>query len=266
MKKIIAFTVAMATAVVCFTNCNVQPTVTETLDSIPTIEMVFVEGGTFQMGATPEQGSDIKSDESPVHTVAVSSFYIGKTEVTQDLWLAVMDSNPSFYNKGGNYPVECVSWNDIQVFLTKLNAATGKKYRLPTEAEWEYAARGGKSGGTKYSGSDNLSEVAWYGIFESNDKSRTITSETTMPVAQKSPNSLGIYDMSGNVCEWCQDWYGSYISSSQTNPQGASTGYYRVVRGGSWLSYANNCRVAIRNLNNPDRRYNYCGFRLVLVP
>ena len=209
------------------------------------------------MGATAEQGSDAESDEKPTHSVTVSDFYIGKYEVTQAQWKAVMGSNPSDF-KGDNLPVENVSWNDIQEFITKLNAQTGKKFRLPTEAEWEYAARGGnQSKGYKYSGSDSIDEVAWYG-----DNS----SSTTHPVGQKSPNELGIYDMSGNVFEWCQDWYGSYSSEAQTNPTGPSSGSYRVLRGGSWYYYARNCRVSRRDSNFPDYRGSICGFRLVCLP
>ncbi len=221
------------------------------------IEMVFVEGGTFQMGATSEQGSDADSDEKPVHSVTVTDFYIGKYEVTQAQWKAVMGNNPSRF-QGDNLPVENVSWNDIQEFIKKLNRLTGKKYRLPTEAEWEYAARGGKkSKGYKYAGSNSIGEVAWY---DSN------SGYETHPVGQKQPNELGLYDMSGNVWEWCQDWYGNYNSSSQTNPSGPASGSYRVLHGGSWSYYARNCRVSNRDSNSPSsRRHNY-GFRLVLLP
>ena len=173
--------------------------------------MVKVEGGTFKMGATSEQGSDVYDNEKPAHSVTLSSYYIGQTEVTQELWQAVMGSN----YKGAKRPVECVSWNDCQEFISKLNEKTGKNFRLPTEAEWEYAARGGKSGGTKYSGSNTIGDVAWY-----TDNS----GGTTHDVATKRANELGIYDMSGNVWEWCSDWYGDYSSSSQSNPQGPSTG------------------------------------------
>ena len=227
--------------------------------SIGNIEMVFVKGGTFTMGATAEQGSDAESDEKPTHSVTVSDFYIGKYEVTQAQWKAVMGSNPS-YSKGDNLPVEWVSWNDIQEFITKLNAQTGKKFRLPTEAEWEYAARGGhKSKGYKYSGSNSISDVAWYG-----DNS----SSKIHPVGQKSPNELGIYDMSGNVWEWCQDWYSSsaYSSSSQTNPTGPSSGSSRVLRGGSWNYSAGSCRVSLRYYNTPDYRDFNRGFRLACLP
>ncbi len=224
--------------------------------------MIRVPGSTFTMGS-----NDGESDEKPPHTVSVSTFYIGETEVTQELWKDVMGDNPSSFKKDDNYPVENVSWNDCQTFIKKLNEKTGKKFRLPTEAEWEFAARGGKSGGTKYSGSDNLAKVAWYG-WDDNDKNRTITTTTTMPVAQKKPNSLGIYDMSGNVLEWCNDWYAFdyYKNSPSNNPQGPSSGSYRVLRGGSWYSYANYCRVALRNRSNPGYRDFFYGLRLALVP
>ncbi len=217
--------------------------------------MIAVEGGTFTMGATPEQGSDAEDWEKPTHQVTLSSYYIGETEVTQALWKAVMGESPSFY-KGDNLPVEQVSWYDCQEFIKKLNVLTGRNFRLPTEAEWEYAARGGnKSSGYKYSGSNNITDVAWY-INNSGSK--------TYPVKTKQANELGIYDMSGNVWEWCQDWYGKYISAAQTNPKGPTTGSSRVNRGGSWGSFARICRSSIRFNNYPDDR-NYClGFRLAL--
>lgn len=217
--------------------------------------MIAVEGGTFQMGATSEQGSDAYDNEKPVHSVTLSDYYIGETEVTQELWQAVMGSNPSCFS-GSQKPVEYVSWNDCQEFIEKLNQLTGKNFRLPTEAEWEYAARGGnKSKGYKYSGSNNLGDVAWY----SNN-----SSSTTHDVKTKSPNELGIYDMSGNVYEWCQDWYGNYSSGSQNNPTGPSSGSRRVLRGGSWYYNARDCRVSDRDFNNPGGRNFNRGFRLVL--
>ena len=224
--------------------------------NLPDIAMVYVSGGTFTMGATSEQGSDAFNREKPAHSVTLSGYYIGKYEVTQELWEAVMGSNPSRF-KGDNLPVECVSWNDVQEFLRKLNAMTGKRYRLPTEAEWEFAARGGNSSrGYKYSGSNSLGSVAWY---DGNSGSRTHA------VGTKSPNELGIYDMSGNVWEWCQDWYGSYSSSSQRNPKGPNSGSYRVYRGGSWYFNARYCRVSYRNYFTPDFWNNlHLGFRLAL--
>ena len=218
-------------------------------------DMVAVKGGTFTMGATSEQGSDAESDEKPAHRVVLSDYMIGKTEVTQELWQAVMGSNP-LYHSGNNLPVVTVSWNDCQEFIKKLNSLTGLNFRLPTEAEWEYAARGGKkSKGYKYSGSNDIGRVVWY---DSNSSSKTHA------VATKSPNELGLYDMSGNVWEWCSDWYGDYSSDSQTNPKGPSSGSRRVCRGGSWLSYASYCRVSIRNRKFPDDRDFNLGLRLAL--
>lgn len=217
--------------------------------------MVWVEGGTFSMGATSEQGSDAYSDEKPVHSVTLSSFYIGKTEVTQALWKAVMGSNPSVF-KGDNLPVECVSWNDCQEFIRKLNALTGRNFRLPTEAEWEFACRGGNnSRGYKYSGSNYIDNVAWY-VGNSGDK--------THPVATKSPNELGIYDMNGNVWEWCSDWKGDYSSGAQTNPKGPYDGSVRVDRGGSWYNDAGFCRSSNRSSRYPTIRGIDLGLRLAL--
>ena len=219
-------------------------------------KMVKVEGGTFQMGATSEQGSDAESDEVPVHSVTLFDYYIGQTQVTQELWEAVMGSNPSYFKGDNRRPVEKVSWDDCQEFIEKLNRLTGKNFRLPTEAEWEYAARGGnKSRGYKYSGSNNPDAVAWY-YYNSGGK--------THPVAQKQANELGLYDMSGNVYEWCKDWYGGYSSNSQNNPIGASTGSYRVLRGGSWSNCAGYVRVSFRYNFTPDYRNSNYGLRLVL--
>ena len=220
-----------------------------------TFEMVSVDGGTFTMGATSEQGSDYKSDELPTHQVTLSSFSIGKTEVTQALWKAVMGNNPSAF-KVDNLPVENVSWNDCQEFISKLNAMTGQTFRLPTEAEWEYAARGGnKSRGYKYSGSNTIGDVAWY---DGNSGNKT------HPVGTKAPNELGIYDMSGNVWEWCNDWYDSYSSSAQTNPKGPSNATYRVFRGGDWEAGAKYCRVSRRFSRTPGSRDYTRGLRLAL--
>ena len=237
---------------------------------LPDMDMVYVEGGTFMMGATAEQGNDADGDEKPAHRVSLDSYYIGKYPVTQRLWVAVMGNNPSYF-KGDKLPVECVSWNKVQDFLKKLNAMTGKSFRLPTEAEWEFAARGGnKSQGYKYSGSNNIDDVAWY---EGNSLikkhkwfSNLLDSRQAHPVGTKRPNELGIYDMSGNVYEWCQDWYDSkyYENSPQHNPQGAISGSSRVHRGGSWYGYARNCRVSNRFCNSPDTHYYNLGFRLVL--
>lgn len=219
------------------------------------IDMVKVEAGTFMMGATSEM-KDPYSDEKPVHQVTLTNdYYMGKYEVTQALWQAVMGSNPSNF-KGDNLPVETVNWNDCQEFISKLNSLTGRKFRLPTEAEWEYAARGGKkSRGYQYSGSRKISDVAWY---EGNSRSKT------HPVGRKQANELGIYDMSGNVWEWCSDWYGSYSSSSQTNPMGSDSGAKRVRRGGSWCYIARICRSSYRYGDAPDCRGLDLGLRLAL--
>ena len=219
------------------------------------IDMVRVEAGTFTMGATAEM-KNTEDSEKPTHRVTLTNdYYIGKYEVTQALWQAVMGDDPSYF-KGDNLPVEAVTWDDCQEFIGKLNRITGKTFRLPTEAEWEYAARGGnKSRGYQYSGSNNPSNVAWYDD-NSGDK--------THAVGTKQPNELGIYDMSGNVWEWCQDWYETYSSSSQVNPTGANSGSCRVVRGVSWYNNARDCRLSLRGSNTPDFRSSNLGLRLVL--
>ena len=219
------------------------------------IAMVRIEAGTFTMGATAEM-KDPWDNEKPTHRVTLTNdYYIGKYEVTQALWKAVMGKNPSLF-KGDNLPVEQVSWNDCQEFISKLNRITGKTFRLPTEAEWEYAARGGnKSRGYQYSGSNNLSDVAWF-MDNSGDE--------THAVGTKQPNELGIYDMSGNVWEWCQDRYGKYNSSSQVNPTGANSGSERVNRGGGWDYYAIGCRSSLRDSNTPSSYSRGLGLRLVL--
>ena len=224
--------------------------------------MVAVQGGKFTMGATAEQGSDAHDSEKPAHQVTLSGYSIGQTEVTQELWKAVMGSNPSYFSSRKGYtdnlqrPVECVSWNDCQTFINKLNQMTGMTFRLPTEAEWEYAARGGnRTRGFKYAGSNNLDDVAWY---DSNSGS------ATHPVATKAPNELGLYDMSGNVYEWCQDWWGSYSSGAQTNPTGPASGSFRVSRGGSWFYLARRCRVSNRYYGTPSDSGSRLGLRLAL--
>ena len=215
--------------------------------------MVAVKGGTFTMGATAEQ-TGAESDESPTHSVTLSDFYIGETEVTQELWNAVMGSNPSDLTGNMQCPVSRVTWNTCQTFITKLNELTGETFALPTEAQWEFAARGGNaSKGYLYSGSNSIGDVAWC---------NSNSSLTTHPVKSKSPNELGLYDMSGNVYEWCSDWYGTYSSSSQTNPVGPSTGTDRVVRGGSEGWSAACCRVASRFSNEPTTTYYHFGLRL----
>ena len=215
-------------------------------------KMIRIEHGTFMMGATPEM--DCPNDnEKPVHEVTISKdYYMGETQVTQELWQVVMGNNPSYF-KGNNNPVEKISWNDCQEFIKKLNNLTGKQFRLPTEAEWEYAARGGnKSLHTQYSGSDDIDSVAWY-------------DGKTHLVAKKSPNELGLYDMSGNVWEWCNDCYGDdyYAKSPAVDPQGPLAGF-RVLRGGGCGDDPWFCRSSHRYWNCPDDGDHDCGFRLAL--
>ena len=223
--------------------------------------MVFVQGGTFTMGCTDEQGSDCNSDEKPAHQVTLSNYYIGKYEVTQGLWKKVMGNNPSRFSGCADCPVEQVSWEDCQEFIKKLNSLTGKQFRLPTEAEWEYAAWGGNnSRGYKYSGSNDVGSVAWY-VGNSGSK--------THAVGTKQANELGIYDMSGNVLEWCSDWFDSdfYNSSPENNPTGAISGKYRRwERGGCWLRLRLllPC-VRFAAATPPVLGYYDLGLRLVLV-
>lgn len=227
-------------------------------------KMVTVEGGTFTMGATAEQESDASSNERPAHEVTLSTYSIGATEVTQALWLAVMGSNPSYFRGDLLRPVECVSWNDCQTFIAELNQLTGKTFRLPSEAEWEYAARGGnKSQGYKYAGNNSISDVAWYW---DNIPSQLYDTDGygTQAVATKAPNELGLYDMSGNVMEWVNDWYGNYTSEAQTNPKGPSSGSSRVQRGGCWNYDADYCRVSYRGAGHPMNQEITLGLRLAL--
>lgn len=236
---------------------NQKSNITFDVEGIRLIDMVYVKGGEFTMGATLKQITAAGEDEKPAHKVKLSGFYMSKYEVTQLLWTYVMGGNPSYLIGDNNLPVENVSWDACQSFITKLNDMTGKTFRLPTEAEWEYAARGGqKSKGYKYSGSDDLDEVAWYG--------EAVSSGSTHAVGTKAPNELGIYDMSGNVWEWCQDWYGSYTSDAQTDPTGVVSGSDRVFRGGSWYSNAQYCRCSNRRSSWPCSRYYDVGLRLVL--
>ena len=232
----------------------IEDNLTFTVNGV-TFTMVAVEGGTFTMGATPEQGDDALDGEKPAHQVTLSDYAIGQTEVTQALWVAVMGTNPSRFKDRPENPVELVDWNDCQAFITQLNQLTGKQFRLPTEAEWEYAARGGnKSQGYKYAGSNNVDEVAWY----------SDNCSSTQPVGTKKGNELGIYDMSGNVWEWCQDYYGSYTSAAQTNPTGPSTGTDRIRRGVGWNGSSSSGRVSHRSSREETYKYNSQGLRLAL--
>lgn len=224
---------------------NVFPGKVYTVNGV-SFKMIAVKGGTFQMGSDDGYNA--------VHQVTLSDYYIGETEVTQELWNAVMGSNPSYFYGNMQRPVETVSWNDCHTFISRLNELTGETFRLPTEAQWEYAARGGyKSKGYTYSGSNAIDDVAWH--WYNSDR-------TTHPVKTKAPNELGIYDMSGNVWEWCSDWYGDYSSAAQTDPTGPATGYYRVGRGGSWDNDATYCRVAFRGNSTPTNRFSHLGLRL----
>ena len=249
-----------------------------------TFKMKYVEGGTFTMGATKEQGSEAEEKEKPTHKVTLTDFYIGQTEVTQALWMAVMGSNPSEF-RGYDRPVENVTWDDCQAFIAKLNELTGVRFRLPSEAEWEYAARGGsKSKRFKYSGSNNHSLVSWSADAVESALAKDVpytldvaASDATMPTAEEAtrctsivglqaPNELGIYDMSGNVWEWCNDWFDEsyYRVSPADNPKGPSSGTNRVLRGGSWRSGEWYSRVSNRNADVPGYSYSTVGFRLAL--
>jgi formylglycine-generating enzyme required for sulfatase activity len=232
--------------------------------------MVTVEGGTFIMGDGFKENildaSPTHHDASPTHSVTLSSFLIGQTEVTQELWQAVMGNNPSYWfwrDRGDKYPVQQVSWYDCQEFITKLNAMTGEKFRLPTEAEWEYAARGGnKTNHYKYAGSNNLKNVAWY--YGTLQKETFTNPHYMREVGTKQPNELGLYDMSGNVWEWCQDWHGAYEEAAQTNPTGPSTGIGRICRGGGWNSNDDMLRVSHRRTVPQRHKNNDLGLRLAL--
>ncbi len=219
------------------------------------LEMISVPAGCFDMGCGDWTDS-CQDDEKPVHKVCLSTFEIGKFEVTQAQWALIMGFNPSYFGRGGRLPVEQVSWDDVQEFIQRLNAVSGQHYQLPTEAQWEYAARsGGKP--EKYAGGDDLKQLGWYGA-NSNGESHEI--------GGKSPNGLGLYDMSGNVWDWCSDWYGSYSEGTSRDPIGPASGMYRVLRGGSWSVSAGDCRSAYRNWSPPDIRIISFGFRLVRLP
>ena len=241
-----------------------NPSFNETVDELMVLvkgekfKMVKVEGGTFMMGATEEQEGSAFDDEKPVHMVTLSDYYIGETVVTQGLWNLVMGNKLLHIKNNDNLPMVPVSWSNAQEFIKKLNKETRKHFRLPTEAEWEFAARGGvKSKGYKFSGSNNIDEVAWY-----NGNS----GQKPHPVKGKKSNELGLYDMCGNVWEWCSDWYGDYSSGAWKDPEGPSAGKKRVYRGGSCFSFARGCRVSYRNHQNTFKVINLCGLRLVLCP
>ena len=219
------------------------------------LSMVHVQGGLFIMGCEARQIDTTQINERPIRRVRLSSFEIGKYEVTQELWETVMGKNPSRFKGYPRRPVETVSWHDVQAFLRRLNDLTGESYRLPTEAEWEYAARGGQRGRRyAFAGSNKLSSVAWH-LANSRGK--------THPIGQKEPNELGLYDMSGNVREWVQDWYQRSLSGSVIDPQGPSLGSHRVSRGGSWHFVAGFCRSASRVSDDPNTRSDRLGFRLL---
>jgi len=222
--------------------------------------MILVDGGTFEMGATAEQGQDDPDEnEYPVHVVNLSPFYICQTEVTQELWTIVMGTNPSLILGDMTLPADCIKWDMCQYFIHALNEYLDNKFeiRMPTEAEWEFAARGGnKSLGYKYSGSDDVDEVAWY---ESNSDRKT------HPVGTKKPNELGLYDMSGNIWEWCSDWIGAYQPEEQTNPVGPAEGSHHVMRGGSWTYDHTFCRVSRRNYISNVIAASNCGLRLAMT-
>jgi formylglycine-generating enzyme required for sulfatase activity len=218
-------------------------------------QMVFVKGGTFKMGDTFGIGN---REERPVHQVTLGNFYIGKYEVTQSQWKLIMGDNPSHYKDCDKCPVERVSWNEVQIFLTKLNMLTGKNYRLPTEAEWEYAAKGGElSQGFRYAGGNNINFVSWY---SGNSQGKT------QPVGTMNPNELGIYDMSGNVYEWCSDWFDYYTESPKTNPEGPEQGEFKIVKGGSWYGYIGGSRISCRASDDPGNKRSYIGFRVAMSP
>lgn len=214
--------------------------------------MVFIQGGTFQMGCTNEQ-THCFEDERPIHSVTLNSYYLSKYEVTQSLWQELMGANPSNF-KNENHPVENVSWHDAQEFIVRLNKKSGKNFRLPTEAEWEFAARGGvRSEKYLFSGSNSITEVGWY---------NGNGSRTTHQVGTKLPNELGLFDMTGNVLEWCSDGNGRYPDSHQINPLGNKVETDKIVRGGGWFSDAKYCRNASRDCKNAGSRFSSLGFRL----
>ncbi len=221
--------------------------------------MVKVNPGTFTMGAM-DGDNDAHANEKPAHQVTLSqAYYIGQTEVTQELYRAVMGTNPSDFNWTTNLPVESVSYNEALAFCEQLSAKTGKTFTLPTEAQWEYAARGGHKASdspTLFAGGNDSNAVAWY----------SLNCGETHPVGTKTANELKLYDMTGNVWEWCLDWYGAYKANAVTDPQGPATGDYRVFRGGSWSSWAVYSRITSRGAHYPSSKYADVGFRVVMIP
>lgn len=242
------------------------------------MEMVYVKGGEFLMGATAEQESEAEEDEYPVRNISLSSYHIGKYEVTQAQWQAVMGTSLAaqrdsiepewdFVGEGDNYPMYYVSWEDASKFCQKLSEKTGKKYVLPTEAMWEYAARGGAHRtGTKYAGSDLVDEVAWYYNNSCDTLDVTDPNYGTHPVGRKKANALGLCDMSGNVWEWCSDLFGLYDENDTHNPQGSGWGASRALRGGAWDFEAVDCRVSNRINEDPAYADFFIGFRVAMIP
>jgi len=255
MKKLITLFTIVLSCFFAFKIHVASPGITGSKLQQPAIPMVLVQGGVFNMGSN-DDGPEAK----PIHKVKLNSFYIGKYEVTQAQWKTIMGTNPSFYQGCDECPVEQVSYDDVQAFITKLIQKTGKHYRLPTEAEWEYAARGGnKSKSYVFSGSNNLADVAWF-MDNSNNK--------TSPKGQKKPNELEIYDMTGNVWEWCSDYFDDkyYATSPAENPKGPETGTDRVIRGAARDGSGSFCHTAYRFTNSPNFPSRAIGFRLVMVP
>ncbi len=270
MKNIIKICILALVGVVVFSSCVKDPdlkglanvpddndsTLVYTVNDSISFDMIRLNKSVFNMGS---KSSDATEDEKPSHMVTLAAFYIAKYEVTEKLWMAVMGENPSYNKLGDNYPVENVSWDECQNFIDSLNMKLASqlksvKFAMPTEAQWEYAARGGvKTKVYKYAGSDIVSDVAQYGLLGKR------------AVGLKAPNELGIHDMSGNVWEWCQDWYGEYEETFQTNPTGPTTGTDRVRRGGSWNNQPVDCRTTNRDWYDPDLKSGISGLRLVLV-
>ncbi|MBP3763697.1 MAG: formylglycine-generating enzyme family protein [Bacteroidales bacterium] len=224
-------------------------------------DLVWVEGGSFTMGNNQAKGVKYSFQAArPEHKVSVGSFYIARHEVTQALWTAVMGGNPSKFSGSDSLPVDCVSWDEARQFALLLSQMTGHRFRLPTEAEWEYAARGGRrSRRNPFAGSDRkgLDASAWYCVNSQG---------STHPVGQLQPNELGLYDMSGNVAEWCLDWMSEYSPEAQDNPRGPRQGEHRVLRGGHYNSTSSACTVYDRGWYIPSGKYEYYGFRIIMEP